>query len=107
MWFLLIGAIVTEVIATLSLRASEGGRKKLWLIPVVVGYGTAFTFLALALSAGMAIGVAYGVWAASGVALTAIAGKILFKEPLTAVMAAGIALIIGGVLLIEGGAGHV
>ncbi|MBY6412520.1 multidrug efflux SMR transporter [Rhodococcus sp. BP-252] len=103
MWFFLAGAIVTEVIATLSLRASEGGRKKLWLVPVVVGYGAAFTFLALALSAGMGIGVAYGVWAASGVALTAIAGKILFKEPLTAMMSAGIALIIGGVLLIETG----
>jgi small multidrug resistance pump len=104
MWWLLIGAIVTEVIATLSLRASEGGRKKIWLVPVIVGYGAAFTFLALTLSAGMAIGVAYGVWAASGVALTAVAGKILFKEPLTAVMSAGIALIIGGVLLIETGA---
>jgi small multidrug resistance pump len=104
MWWLLAGAIVTEVAATLSLRASEGGRKKLWLVPVVVGYGLAFTFLAMTLSAGMAVGVAYGVWAACGVALTAVAGRILFKEPLTAIMSAGIALIIGGVLLIEVGA---
>lgn len=103
MWWLLTGAIVTEVAATLSLRASEGGRKKLWLVPVVVGYGAAFSFLAATLSAGMAVGVAYGVWAACGVALTAIAGRILFKEPLTAIMGAGIALIIGGVLLIEAG----
>ena len=103
MWFLLAGAIVTEVMATLSLRASEGGRKKIWLVPVVLGYGTAFTLLAMTLSAGMAVGVAYGVWAACGVALTAVAGRVLFKEPLTAVMAGGIALIIGGVLLIEAG----
>lgn len=104
MWLLLAAAIVTEVAATLSLRASEGGRKKLWLIPVVAGYGAAFTLLALTLSAGMAVGVAYGVWAACGVALTAIAGRFLFKEPLTWIMGAGIALIIGGVLLIEVGA---
>ncbi|OZD15195.1 QacE family quaternary ammonium compound efflux SMR transporter [Rhodococcus sp. 15-649-1-2] len=104
MWWLLAGAIVTEVMATLSLRASEGGRKKWWLVPVVAGYGAAFTLLALTLSAGMAVGVAYGVWAASGVALTAIAGRYLFREPLTWVMGAGIALIIGGVLLIEIGA---
>jgi small multidrug resistance pump len=104
MWLLLAGAIVTEVMATLSLRASEGGRKKWWLVPVVAGYGAAFTLLASTLSAGMAVGVAYGVWAASGVALTAIAGRYLFREPLTWVMGAGIALIIGGVLLIEIGA---
>lgn len=105
MWWLLVGAILTEVAATLSLRASEGGRKRPWLIPVVLGYGVSFVFLASTLSAGMPVGVAYGVWAASGVALTAIAGKLLFKEPLTALMTAGIALIIGGVLLIEVGSG--
>ena len=51
-------------------------------------------------------GVAYGIWAASGVALTAVASKALFKEPLTALMMGGIALIIAGVLLVELGALH-
>ena len=41
-----------------------------------------------------------------GVALTAVASKFLFNEPFTWVMAAGIALIIGGVLLVELGAAH-
>jgi len=47
------------------------------------------------------IGVAYGVWAATGVALTAIIGRLLFKDPLTWLMGAGIACIIAGVFLIE------
>ncbi len=34
-------------------------------------------------------------------ALTAILGRVLFRDPLTRTMLAGIALIIGGVLLIE------
>jgi hypothetical protein len=34
-------------------------------------------------------------------ALVAVAGRVLFDEPLTAPMLAGIALIIGGVLTIE------
>jgi small multidrug resistance pump len=105
MWWLLSGAIVVEVAATLALRASEGGRKRLWLIPVIVGYLIAFGLLSATLSAGLAIGVAYGVWAACGVALTAIAGRLLFREPLTWVMAVGIAVIMGGVLLIEVGSG--
>jgi small multidrug resistance pump len=52
----------------------------------------------------MAIGVAYGIWAASGVALTAVAAHILFREPFTRIMGLGIVLIAGGVLLIELGA---
>ena len=42
----------------------------------------------------------------AGVALTAVLSKFLFKEPLTLIMGAGIALIVGGVLLIEIGAAH-
>ena len=55
---------------------------------------------------GLGLGVAYGIWAASGVALTAIASKALFQEPLTPLMMGGIVLIIGGVLLVEVGAAH-
>jgi len=50
--------------------------------------------------------VAYGVWSASGVALTAIVAKLLFKDPLTKLMGLGIIFIVGGVLLIELGAQH-
>jgi small multidrug resistance pump len=57
--------------------------------------------LAGALALGLPIGVAYGIWAATGVALTAILGRVLFRDPLTRTMLAGIVLIIGGVLLIE------
>ena len=60
----------------------------------------------LALAGGMALGVAYGIWAASGVALTAILSKFLFKEPFTWLMGLGIVLIVGGVLCIELGAVH-
>lgn len=54
----------------------------------------------------MALGAAYGIWAAAGVALTAILSKILFDEPCTACMRLGIVLIVCGVLLIELGAPH-
>jgi len=54
----------------------------------------------------MALGVGYGIWAACGVALTAILSKLLFDEPFSWIMAAGIALVVGGVLLVELGAAH-
>jgi small multidrug resistance pump len=101
MWLALAGAILIEVVATLSLRASDGFRKRAWIIPVVLGYLTSFYLLWLSLSLGMPVGVAYGVWTACGVALVAIIARFLFSEPLTWVMGAGIALIVAGVLTIE------
>ncbi|MCW2088227.1 UNVERIFIED_ORG: multidrug transporter EmrE-like cation transporter [Rhodococcus erythropolis] len=70
------------------------------------GVSRRFRFLTLALDAGLTIGVAYGIWTACGVALTAIASRILFREPLTRLMMVGIGLIAAGVLLIELGASH-
>ena len=104
-WLFLFGAIGFEVAATISLRLAALGRSA-WYAAVAVGYVVAFTFLTLTLDEGMGLGVAYGIWAAAGVALTAVASRLLFDEPLTPVMLAGIALIIGGVLLVELGAAH-
>jgi small multidrug resistance pump len=98
-WLLLGGAILVEVTASLSLK---GALETPWLSAVVVvGYVASFTFLGLTLRAGMPLGVAYGIWGATGVALTAVASTLLFAEPFTPLMGAGIALIIGGVLLVE------
>ncbi|MCD1144535.1 multidrug efflux SMR transporter [Kocuria sp. LUK] len=102
-WLFLTGSILTEVAATLSLRMAARGRPR-WYAAVVTGYLIAFTCLSLALAEGMHLGVAYGIWSAAGVALTALAGWALFREPLTWVSALGVALIVGGVLLIELGA---
>ena len=103
-WLFLIGAIIFEVGGPLSRRMAVD--KKRWYVGVAVGYVLAFTMLSLALAGGMALGVAYGIWAASGVALTAILSKFLFKEPFTWLMGLGIVLIVGGVLCIELGAVH-
>jgi small multidrug resistance pump len=107
MWLALIGAIGMEVLATLSLRASDGFRRRAWIAPVAAGYLVSFYLLWVSLSLGMPVGVAYGIWTACGVALVAVAARVLFRDPLTWRMMAGIALIIAGVLTIEvGGLSH-
>lgn len=98
-WALLAAAIAAEVTATLSLRASHD--HSAWLIVVVVGYLAAFSFLTLVLRAGMAVGVAYGIWGAIGTAGTAVLAAAIFGDPFTWPIVAGIGLIIGGVLLVE------
>jgi small multidrug resistance pump len=105
-WLFLIGAIASEVAATLALKLSNGFSRLIPSIVVVIGYVAAFGMLSQALTRGMAIGVAYGVWAAAGVALVAIAGAAFFGEGMTVVQAGGIALIIAGVLALELGGAH-
>lgn len=102
MRFVYLGlAIGLEVTATLSLRASEDFSKLGWAALMAVCYLGSFVALNLVLREGMPIGVAYGIWAACGVALVAVLGKYFFSDPLTPLMGLGIALIMGGVLLVE------
>jgi small multidrug resistance pump len=98
-WAFLGAAITTEVAATLSLRASQNHAA--WLLVVIGGYVSAFFLLTLVLRGGMPVGVAYGIWGALGTAGTAVLAAVLFDDPFTWPVVAGIGLIIAGVLLIE------
>lgn len=100
-WPPLLLAIVLEVTATLSLRAAEGVTHPLWLIPVAIGYSSSLWLLSIVLDRGMPVGVAYGIWSAIGVVLTAILGTVLFGELLGPVQLVGVGVIVVGVLLVE------
>ncbi len=100
-WLLLVGAIASEVTATLALRASEGFTRLVPSVVVVAGYGAAFYLLSLVLVRGLPLGIAYAVWAAAGVAVITVIGVLFLDEHLTWVQAVGIALVIGGVIALE------
>lgn len=101
-WLWLGGGIITEATGSLSLRAAVDN--PVFYLVVAVGFLLAFYCLARCLQAGFSLGAAYGIWGAAGVALTSTGSAIIYGEPFTALMGAGIALIIGGVLCIEFGA---
>ncbi|QCR18399.1 DMT family transporter [Agrococcus sp. SGAir0287] len=98
-WMLLAAAIALEVTASLSLKGALDA-PALYAV-VVTGYVGSFACLGGALRAGVPLGVAYGIWGATGVALTATLSTLLFAEPFTPLMGVGIALIVAGVLLVE------
>lgn len=98
-WVFLALAIGLEVTGSLSLKAALDAPGFYAL--VIAGYVGSFLALFMALRNGMSLGVGYGIWGASGVALTAIMSFVLFSEPITFVMAMGIALVMAGVLLVE------
>lgn len=100
-WVWLGIAIAFEVTGTLSLRASNGFRKPLWLIPVAVGFTLSFIALSFSMREGMPVAVSYGVWTAVGIVAIAVLARFIWNDPLTRRMLWGIALIIAGVLLVR------
>jgi len=100
-------AIIGEVIATTFLKLTSGEKAVWWAYPIVgVGYLFAFTMLSLTLSRGVPLGIAYAIWAGVGVVLVAIISWLVFGELLTWQQLVGMALVVGGVVLLEAGGRH-
>jgi multidrug transporter EmrE-like cation transporter len=97
---ILFFAVLSEVIATTSLKFSEGFTKLVPSIIVVVGYGLSFYLLSMTLKV-MPIGIAYALWSGIGITLTVLLGKILWNESLDWARITGIILIIIGILVIN------
>jgi small multidrug resistance pump len=93
-------AILSEVIATTSLKFSEGFTRLVPSLIVIVGYGLSFYLLSLSLKV-YPIGIAYAIWSGVGIVLTVIAGMLVWGEKLDWARVAGILLILAGVLLIN------
>lgn len=99
-WIFLAAAIVSEVVATSTLKASAGF-SRLWpSLVVIVGYATAFYFLSLTLKT-IPVGIAYAIWSGAGVALIALAAWIFFGQALDAPAIVGLSLIVAGVVVLN------
>ena len=99
-WWYLGIAIVSEVVATSALKASESFSRFWPSLVVVVGYALAFYFLSLTLKS-IPVAVAYAVWSGVGIALIAIIGWLLFSQALDLPGIVGITLIVAGVLVLN------
>ncbi len=99
-WVFLSVAIIAEVIATSSLKASEGFTRLLPSLLVVIGYGAAFYFLSLTLRT-IPVGVAYAVWSGIGIVLITLLGWWLFDQKLDGPALLGMALIVAGVMVMN------
>ncbi|ADZ66018.1 SMR family transporter [Brucella melitensis] len=93
-------AIFSEVIGTLSLKASEGFSRLGPSIVVVVAYGLAFYFMSLTLKT-IPVGVAYAIWSGVGVTLVALIGWLVFGQKLDLPAIVGMGLIIAGVIVLN------
>ena len=93
-------AILTEVIATTALKASDGFSNSLPSTVVVVGYGISFYCLAVVLRT-MPVGIAYAIWSGLGIVLISLAGLLFYNQKLDFPSLLGMSLIIIGVVVIN------
>lgn len=93
-------AIVSEVIATSALNASQGLTRPWPVALMAVAYAIAFVFLALTLKS-MPVGIAYAIWSGAGIVLIAGVGWALHRQSLDWAALAGISLIIAGICVMK------
>lgn len=93
-------AIISEVVATNALKASEEFSRTGPSILVIIGYSLAFYFLSLVLKT-IPVGVAYAIWSGMGIVLVAIVAAIVFKQTPDLPAILGMAMILAGVIVIN------
>ncbi|WP_299660452.1 SMR family transporter [uncultured Ruegeria sp.] len=97
--FLLL-AVIAETIGTTALQASHQFTRFWPSVLVVVGYGTAFYFMALTLKV-LPVGIVYAIWSGLGIFLIALIGFLVFGQKLDWPAILGLALILSGILIIH------
>ncbi|WP_276299481.1 DMT family transporter [Halorussus lipolyticus] len=99
--YLYLGAaIAAEVTGTTALKFSDGFENVLPTLVVVVGYVGSFYLLSLTLQE-LPIGLVYATWSAVGIVAAALVGVAFFEETIDLAGVVGMALIIGGVLVLN------
>ena len=92
-------AIVGEVIATTYLKSTNNFTELLPTTYVVLGYGTAFYFMMLAMKT-IPIAITYSIWAGIGISAITILGALKYKEIPDMLAILGLFLIILGVIIL-------
>ena len=98
-YFYLLIAIVGEVIATTYLKSTNNLTEFLPTTYVVIGYGTAFYFMMLAMKT-IPVAITYSIWAGIGISAITILGALKYKEIPDMLAILGLFLIILGVIIL-------
>ncbi len=93
-------AIISEVVATSALKATQEFTKLIPSLIVIFGYCISFYLVTLVLRT-VPVGITYAIWAGVGIVLVALVGAILYKQIPDIPAMIGMALIIAGVVIIN------
>ena len=98
-YFYLGLAILAEIVATSTLKASEEFTKLVPSVIVLIGYGVSFYFMSLTLRT-FPVGVTYAVWSGIGIVALAVVGAVFYMEIPDLPAIIGMGLIAAGVIVI-------
>ncbi|HEX7380606.1 MAG TPA: multidrug efflux SMR transporter [Nevskiaceae bacterium] len=104
-WLLLGIAVMAEVTATSALKMSDGFTRGWAVVVLVIGYGLAFYLMSIIVRV-LPVGVVYAVWSGFGIVLITLVGWLHFGQRLNIPTLVGMALIIGGVVVLQAFAPH-
>lgn len=93
-------AIVSEVIATSALKASDSFSRLLPTAILVVGYALSLFCLSVALRT-IPTGIAYGIWSGVGIVLISAVSWVVFRQHLDTPAILGLGLIVAGVVVVN------
>jgi multidrug resistance protein EbrB len=94
-------SISIEIFATTMLKVSEGFTVLLPSLAVIIGYAVSFYSFSVCLNS-VPLSLAYAIWSGLGTAFTSIIGVVVWGDFFNALTFAGIVLVIGGVILLNG-----
>lgn len=99
-WILLAISIVAEIFGTTMLKQSDGFTKLAPTLAALCAFALAFYLVSLVFRV-LPVGIVYAIWSGVGIVATALIGWLIFgqKPDLPAIL--GIAMIIGGVVVIN------
>lgn len=99
-YFYLALAVIMEAVAMTALKASSNFTKWIPIVIMIVGYGSSFYFMLLALRT-IPMGITYSIWAGTGVILIATIGAIKYHEIPDVAAVIGMMLIVAGIVIIR------
>jgi len=99
-YFYLVLAILFEVIATTSLKASDTLTRPVPTVIMLVSYLVCFVFMSLVMR-WLPVGVTYALWSGLGIVLITLVAWYRFGEVLDGPALIGIGLIIAGIVVIQ------
>ena len=100
----LAAAVVAEALGLGGLRASRGLRRPLPAVLAFAGLEGSTVLVGQAITRGVSLAVAYGVWTGAGIGFAALAGSVVFGDRLSRRQTAGLGLVLLGVVLLQVGA---
>jgi small multidrug resistance pump len=99
-WLLVAGAVGAEIAAALMLRFSDGFKKAVPSALALVGFGSAFYLVSLAL-VNLPVSTVYPVWAGGGTAGVALIGVLMLGERAHVLKGVGVALVVAGIIVLN------